>query len=214
MKTISSFSVLLLVLCFLSACSSSSSTNEESQVETTTTAESNTSSVTPPQSDEKSSQVSTKYDGIYGRSGQSANEFYIFKNGYMKGYRLTTDAGERVHELLFKYVYPRSSQDVVKLEGNKFSYLRDRYTGEFLMEGDNVVGLREGYSEFEKIDNLEKLLTVRALNKSNLTAYLSDEEGLSEVQIEELLTKTPFIEFIEVEEDENFSIQEVIKRML
>ena len=155
------------------------------------------------------------YDGVYGdKESTRLSRFLLVRNGTFRWYRLTTDSGEKPHELEFKYVSNVSSEDPVEISEGKYSYNRDREYGTFFVNGGEVTGLKAGTIEIIRMKTMGDILenNKRNIDARALLNELVTNHGFSQEGARKIIMETPLIDYFNTETKDNFQIIELLEK--
>ena len=159
----------------------------------------------------------SSYDGVYGfaKNGSSGiSDIMVVKNSRFVWFDVFWDtAGGTKNALIFKPITTKDSGEAVEIKNNRYSYTRDRYKGQFIIENGVVTGVTDGNTELTKYDTFEEMMKLNpAMDAREILSQMVNKHQMDENKVKAKITKTLLIEHFDISKlDKRTTFAELIK---
>ncbi|GAB5526053.1 MAG: hypothetical protein Roseis2KO_39250 [Roseivirga sp.] len=147
------------------------------------------------------------FEGVYAQ--KEGRDILVVKEGYFRRY-LFIENGENIQDNYYRYNFPTSSREAVKIVDAKYKFNRDREYGQFQIKEGKVIGVRDGVTEQIRLETMADLLKNLRIDARDLLQYLVSERGMSADQVKKLVLNEPIIDQMPTEDDQEFLLIDLI----
>ncbi len=147
------------------------------------------------------------FEGVYAQ--KEGRDILVVKGGYFRRY-LFIENGENIQDNYYRYNYPASSREPVKIVDAQYKFNRDREYGQFQVKNGKVTGVTDGGVAQFRLETMADLLKNLKIDARQLLQYLVAEKGMSADQVKNLVLNAPIIDQMPTEDDQEFLLIDLI----